>query len=133
MVQLRLLTELEKEIRVAYSKVVAISVDSPDVNGALRAGLNASFPILSDQELLYQNELGLKEPTSRRGNHAPCDFVLYPDLTIYKVYNGYYFWGRATVEELRQDFRAISREIRKDWDPFDLPAERLERAGARST
>lgn len=130
MVQLRLLTELEQELRVAYSKVVAISVDSPEINGALRAGLGANFPILSDQECVYQQELGLREPTSRRGNSIPCDFVLYPDLSIYKVYNGYYFWGRATVEELRQDFRAISREIRKDWDPWNLPTEMRERAGA---
>ena len=126
MAQLRLLTELEKECRVAYSKIVAISIDSPEVNGALRNGLGAQFPILSDAERAYQDELTLREP-SRRGNYIPCDFVLYPDLTIYKIYNGYYFWGRATTEDLRQDFRAISMEIRKDWDPWSLAAEVLQR------
>jgi peroxiredoxin len=124
--QLRLLTELEKECRVAYSKIVAISIDPPDVNGALRNGLGAQFPILSDAERAYQDELTLREP-SRRGNYIPCDFVLYPDLTIYKIYNGYNFWGRATTEDLRQDFRAISMEIRKDWDPWSLSADVLQR------
>jgi hypothetical protein len=46
--------------------------------------------------------------------------VLYPDLTIYKIYNGYWYMGRAAPEELRQDFREISRQIRKDWDPMGI-------------
>jgi hypothetical protein len=37
-------------------------------------------------------------------------------LTIHRAYNGYWFWGRATMEELRQDMRAITRELRDDWE-----------------
>jgi len=122
-VQLRHLATFEAELRVAYAKVVAISVDPPEVNGALRTGLNAGFQILSDQEHLYMDALGLAEGGSRHENHLPCDFVLYPDLTIYKIYNGYWFWGRATLDDLRQDFRAISREIRTDWDPLGIESE----------
>ncbi len=123
MVQLRLLSTLEPELRVAYAKVMAISVDPPEVNGALRTGLDATFPILSDSERLYMDALGLQEATSRRRNHLPCDFVLYPDLTIYKIYNGYWFWGRASLDDLRRDFRAIGREIRIDWDPLGIESE----------
>ncbi len=121
MVQLRLLTEFEKELAVSYCKVVAISVDPPEQNAALRAGLGAVFPILSDAEHHAQEELGLHDPTApERRPLLPCDFVLYPDLTIYKIYNGYWYVGRAHPSELREDFRQISRQIRKDWDPIGI-------------
>ncbi|MPZ14760.1 MAG: hypothetical protein GEU73_10130 [Chloroflexi bacterium] len=117
--QLRLLTELQKELAVAYTKVVVVSVDPVDVNAAFRAGLGATFPFLSDADRVYQDELDLREVSDQRHRpHVPTDFILYPDLTIYKIYNGYWFWGRATVEELRQDFRAISQEIRPNWNPW---------------
>jgi peroxiredoxin len=123
-VQLRLLTQFQQELAIAYSKVVVISVDPVEVNAAFRAGLGATFPFLSDAERTVQRELGILEPTDSRHNpDLPLDFVLYPDLTIYKIYNGYWFWGRVTLDELRQDFRAISMQIRKNWDPFTLMAE----------
>jgi len=49
--------------------------------------------------------------------YLPMVFTLYPDLTIHAVYNGYWFWGRPTNEELRKDFRAIGQAIRADWEP----------------
>jgi peroxiredoxin len=132
-VQLRLLTELQQELDIAYAKVVAVSVDPVEVNAAFRAGLGAKFPILSDAERTVQSDLGMLEPTDPRHNpYLPFDFVLYPDLTIYKIYNGYYFWGRASIQELRMDFRQISSEIRRDWDPYNLPEEVLERARQRA-
>ncbi len=38
------------------------------------------------------------------------------DLVIYSVYNGYWFWGRPSFEDLRRDLREVTREIRPDWD-----------------
>ena len=132
MVQLRLLTQFEKELAVSYCKVVAVSVDPPGENAALRAGLGATFPILSDVEHKVQEELGLHDPTSpNKRPELPCDFVLYPDLTIYKIYNGYWYVGRASPEELRADFRAISSQIRPDWDPIGI--EESTRATQRAT
>jgi hypothetical protein len=32
------------------------------------------------------------------------------------VYNGYWFWGRPTNEQLRTDLREITRAIRLDWE-----------------
>jgi hypothetical protein len=43
----------------------------------------------------------------------PHTIVLEPGLVIYKIYNGYWFFGRPTPEDLRQDLRAITRP---DWD-----------------
>ena len=30
--------------------------------------------------------------------------------------NGYWFWGRPSVEDLHRDLPAVTREIRPDWD-----------------
>ena len=46
----------------------------------------------------------------------PHTLVLGPGLVIYSIYNGYWFWGRPSIEDLRQDLRAVTREIRPDWD-----------------
>src|SRR5205085_12603761 len=46
----------------------------------------------------------------------PHTLVLEPGLIIYKIYNGYWFWGRPSPEELRQDLRVVTRKIRPDWD-----------------
>jgi hypothetical protein len=31
-------------------------------------------------------------------------------------FNGYWFFGRPTIEELRQDLRAVLKKCRTDWD-----------------
>jgi len=46
----------------------------------------------------------------------PHTIVLEPGLVVYKVYNGYWFFGRPTIEELRHDLRAVLQKCRPDWD-----------------
>lgn len=46
----------------------------------------------------------------------PHVVVLEPGLVVYKVYNGYWFFGRPTMEELRMDLRAVLQKCRPDWD-----------------
>jgi hypothetical protein len=33
-----------------------------------------------------------------------------PGLVIYKIYSGYWFFGRPTMEDLRQDLRAVTKK-----------------------
>jgi len=114
---LRGLVVLQDEFEVAYSKLVVVSVDPPEVQAAFRAGLGARFTFLSDAERHYLDELGLRETTDTvHDPYRPASFTLYPDLRVQRAYNGYWFWGRPTHEELRQDMRAISAEIRSDWE-----------------
>ena len=40
--------------------------------------------------------------------------MLRPDLSVYKIYSGWFFVGRPTIEEFRQDLRAIM-ETRQDY------------------
>jgi hypothetical protein len=47
---------------------------------------------------------------------VPHVILLEPGLVIFKIYNGYWFVGRPTIEELRQELRAVLRKCRTDWD-----------------
>ena len=111
------LVRLQDEAEVAYTRFVSVSVDPPEVEAALRAGLGARWTFLSDVARRYVEPLDLLETTDTLHRpYAPAVFTLYPDLTVHAAYNGYWFWGRPTLEELRQDFRHITRTIRPDWD-----------------
>jgi peroxiredoxin len=114
---LRQLAGVQDEFEVAYARIVVVSVDPPEVQAAFRAGLGARFAFLSDVERRWLPELGLLETTDTvHRPYRPAAFTLFPDLTIHRDYNGYWFWGRATMEDLRQDMRAITRATRTDWD-----------------
>ncbi len=113
----RRLLELQEEAEVAYVRMVSVSVDPPEVTAAFRAGLGARWTFLCDAERSVQAELGLRETTDTVNHpYVPAVFTLRPDLTIERAYNGYWFWGRPTLEELRQDLRTITRAVRSDWD-----------------
>jgi peroxiredoxin len=117
----RRLLELQEEAEVAYVRMLSVSVDPPDVTAAFRAGLGARWTFLCDPERTVQAELALRETTDTKHDpYVPRVFTLSPDnLRIHAVYDGYWYSGRATLEELRQDLRAIQRAVRAD---FDAPA-----------
>ena len=113
----RLLASWQAEVEVAYSRIVSISVDPPGELAAFRAGLDARWTFLSDGERGWLHRLDLLETTDTVHHpYTPTTVVVRPDLTVHSVYNGYWFWGRPTVEDLRQDLRALTRSLRADWD-----------------
>jgi len=112
----RRLLELQDDAEVAYSRMISVSVDPPEVNAAFRAGLGARWTFLSDPDRAAQAQLGLRETTDTvHDPYVPAVFTLFPDLEILTAYDGYWFWGRPTIEELRHDMREISSRIRPDW------------------
>jgi peroxiredoxin len=114
---MRKLARVQDEFEVAYARIAVVSVDPPEVQAAFRAGLGARFTFLSDAERRWLPRLGLLEGTDTLHHpYRPAGFTLFPDLTIHRTYNGYWFWGRATMEELRRDMREITRTIREDWE-----------------
>jgi peroxiredoxin len=107
----------QDEVEVAYARVISVSVDPPEVSAAFRAGLGARWTFLSDVDRSVQGQLALRETTDTvHDPYVPAVFTLFPDLTIHRAYNGYWFWGRPTMEELRGDMRAITRAVRADWE-----------------
>ncbi len=114
---MRELCRLQEELEVAYARIAVLSVDPPEVQAAFRAGLGARFVFLSDAERRWLPRLHLEETTDTVHHpYRPACFTLHPDLTIQSVYNGYWYLGRATMEELRQDLREISSAVRDDWE-----------------
>ncbi len=107
--QMRQLVEFQKELKVNYAKMVTISVQPPEVQAAFRAGLGAEWPFLADEDRTLIKQINILDETE--GEYAyptqPYVFVLRPDLTIHNIYNGWFFVGRPSSEELRQDLRAI--------------------------
>jgi len=116
---LRHLTELQDELSVNYCKLAVVSTDAPEVSAAFRTGLRATFTFLSDHERRAISQLDIIEVTPAGFRHGllalPYTFSLLPDLTIHRIYNGWWFVGRPTLEELRQDMRAMMERCRSDY------------------
>ena len=112
----RRLLGLQEDAEVAYARILSISVDPPAVSAAFRAGLGARWPFLSDPERDVQTELRLRETTDTLNDpYVPAVVVISPDLRIHATYNGYWYWGRPTRDELVRHLRDISRLLRPDW------------------
>jgi peroxiredoxin/cold shock CspA family protein len=106
---MRQLVQFQSELAVNFGKLVTVSTDAPLTGAAFRAGLGAEWPFLSDEKREVIERIGILDETE--GEYAyvsqPYTFVLRPDLTIYKIYDGWFFVGRPTLEELRQDLREV--------------------------
>ncbi len=105
------------ELAVAYTKIVTISTNDILASNGFRDSVGARWPFLSDTERKVQQDLDIQEYTDSLHNPMiPHTLVLEPDLVIYKIYNGYWFWGRPSSEELRLDLRTVTSKNRLDWD-----------------
>ena len=114
---LREVTALQDEFEVAYARIVVVSIDAGEVQAAFRAGLGARFVFLSDPKRRWLERLDLLEETDTTHRpYRPTAFTLFPDLTIHAAYDGNWYWGRPTMEDLRQDMRTISRAVREDFE-----------------
>jgi hypothetical protein len=81
------------------------------------AALALIGPFYPIRHARIQKDLDIAEYTDPEHDPMiPYVIVLEPGLVVFKIYNGYWFFGRPTVEELRQDLRAVLRKCRPDWD-----------------
>ena len=113
----RRLLALQDDAEVAYSRILSVSVDPPQVSAAFRAGLGARWTFLSDPDRQVQMRLRLRETTDTLNDpYVPAVVAIGPDLRIHAVYNGYWYWGRPTVDELVKHLREITRRLRPDWE-----------------
>ncbi|KAJ3192030.1 hypothetical protein HK101_007158 [Irineochytrium annulatum] len=129
--QLRSLVAVYPEIRVNYSRICVVSVDPSLVNAAFRAGLGAEFTFLSDVGGEQTRGLGLLDVTEGEyaGRGRPFTFVLDGRLAVWKAYDGWFFVGRPTVEELRKDLRNVMSGRKgydyEAWTTADVMALRI--------
>jgi peroxiredoxin len=112
------LAAFHPKIAVAYTQIVTISTDDHHTLQEFRASVGAEWTFLSDPGRTIQKDLAIQEYTDPEHDPMiPHTLVLEPGLVIYSVYNGYWFWGRPSLSDLWQDLRAVTRQIRPDWDP----------------
>jgi len=105
------------KLAVAYTQLATISTDVHHASQEFRASVGAQWPFLEDPERVVQKDLDIQEYTDPENDPMiPHTLVLKPGLVIHSVYNGYWFWGRPSIVDLWHDLRAVSREIRPDWD-----------------
>src|SRR6201994_928460 len=105
------LIQLHREMEVGYCRLVTISTDNLATTNEYRTGVGAHWTFLSDAGRKVQKDLEIAEYTDP--THDPHDsmiphtIVLEPGLIVFKIYLGYWYFGRPTLEELRQDLRAV--------------------------
>jgi peroxiredoxin len=114
------LVQLHREIEVGYCRLVTISTDNLLETNENRSAVDAHWPFLSDPGRKVQKDLDIAEYTDPKHNPMiPHTIVLEPGRIIFKIYNGYWYFGRPTIEELRQDLRRVLQKCRPDWDITD--------------
>ena len=108
------------ELKVGYTRIVTITTDNIILTNEMRDKLGAQWPFLSDPGRKVQKDLDIQEYTDTHNDPMiPHTLVLEPGLKIFKIYNGYWYWGRPSIEDLRRDLREMFQKIRPDWDISD--------------
>ena len=124
---MRRFVELQEDLQVNYCNLAVVSTDPPDVSAAFRTGLSATYTFLADHERKAIHQLEIVEITPPNFKHGlvalPYTFSLAPDLTIHSIYDGWWFVGRPTLEELRQDLRTLMKACRPDYH-YQAPLEK---------
>lgn len=120
------------KIAVAYTKIVTISTDDQHSSLEFRNAVGAQWPFLSDPERVVQRDLNIQEYTDPSHDPMiPYTLVLEPGLVVYSIYNGYWFWGRPSTDDLWRDLRAVMQKTRPDWD-VSTPELRADWEGSKA-
>lgn len=111
------LVRFHPQLVVGYTQLVTITTDDWHTTNNYRQQTAAHWPFLYDEERLVQKTLDIKEYTDPSHDvMIPHTIVLGRDLEVYKVYNGYYYWGRPSTAELHADLRELTKRTQRDWD-----------------
>lgn len=84
----------------------------------MKIATGAWWTFLCDSDLEVQRRLEIDEYTDiHHSATVPHTVVLAPGLVIDKVYCGYWFWGRPSVDQLWADLQDLFRRTRADFAP----------------
>src|SRR4026208_1437708 len=105
------------QVNVAYTQIATIATDAHHTIQEFRNSVGAQWPFLSDPGRIVQKDLDIQEYTDPDNDPMiPHTLVRRPGLGIPSIYSGYWFWWRPSFAELWHDLRAVTREVRPDWD-----------------
>jgi len=112
------LASFQSKVAVGYTQMVTIATDEHHTLQEFRDSVGARWTFLSDPGRTIQQDLDIAEYTDPEHDPMiPHTLVLKPGLVVHSIYNGYWFWGRPSVDDLWRDLRAATSQIRPDWDP----------------
>ena len=104
------LAAFQPKIAVAYTQIVTIATDEHHTLQEFRNSVGAQWTFLSDPGRIVQKDLDIQEYTDPDNDPMiPHTLVLGPGLVIHSIYNGYWFWGRPSLDDLWRDLRAVTR------------------------
>ena len=100
------LAAFQSKVAVAYTQIVTIATDERHELQEFRASVGAWWTFLADPGRIMQRDLDIQEYTDPGHDPMiPHTLVLKPGLVVHSVYNGYWFWGRPSVDDLWHDLR----------------------------
>jgi peroxiredoxin len=107
---------LYPDLMVSYCNLITVTTEDYLRTLELRETVGAFWPFLCDFERKVINELEIVDSSDREypAVALPYTFVLHPDRRIHKVYNGWWFAGRPTSDELIHDLRDV-RAALPNW------------------
>ena len=102
----------QSKIAVAYTQIVTIATDEHHTLQEFRNSVGAQWTFLSDPGRIVQRDLDIQEYTDFDNDlMIPHTLVLRPGLVVHSIYNGYWFWGRPSPDDLWRDPRAATRKL----------------------
>ena len=91
----------------------------------LKMTTGGAWTFLADHEYEVQTRLGIREyPDNHHRATVPHTVVLGPELEIFKVYVGFWFFGRPSIYDLWSDIRELRMKFDYNFDPLTAHARR---------
>jgi peroxiredoxin len=85
----------------------------------LKMTTGAHWTFLADQDLEVRSTLGIEEYVDDHHTASvPHTVLLGPDLEIFKIYVGFWFWGRPSIYDLWADLRELRIKFDYNFDPL---------------
>jgi peroxiredoxin len=115
----RELLKLHEWCATAVTELVTILPNNLHDTLKLKMTTGAHWTFLADVDLKVREQLGIEEYVDDHHTASvPHTVVLAPGLVIFKVYVGFWFWGRPSIYDLWSDLRELRREYDYNFDPL---------------
>jgi peroxiredoxin len=104
---------------VLESELVTIVPNNLHDTLKLKMTTGAHWTFLADVDLKVRAQLGIAEYVDDHHTATvPHTVVLGPSLEIFKVYVGFWFFGRPSIYDLWSDLREVRRKYEYNFDPL---------------
>ena len=104
---------------VLESELVTIVPNNLHDTLKLKMTTGAHWTFLADQDLEVRSTLGIEEYVDDHHTASvPHTVVLGPNLEIFKIYVGFWFFGRPSIYDLWADMRELRMKFDYNFDPL---------------